>query len=138
MSESNDDALNLGRVLELLDERIHPFAVYLFGSAARSQLREDSDIDLAYLTDRTVPPYEQYLISQEAAELIHREVDLVNLRNVETVFCAQIITHSRVLVNRDKQRVASFHIRTLKEYALLNEERALILQSIRDRGSLYA
>ena len=136
--DNKNDALDLGRVLQLLDARIHPFAMYLFGSAARGKLREDSDVDLAFLTDAALTPYEQYLISQEAAELLHREVDLVNLRTVETVFCAQIITHGRVLVNRDRERVASFQIRTLKEYALLNEERAMILKGIRDRGSFYA
>ncbi len=124
--------------MELLDARMNPFAVYFFGSAVRGKLRVDSDIDLAFLSDMTHPPYEQYLIAQEAAELLHREVDLVNLRVVETVFCAQIITHSRLLVNRDRGRVASFQIRTLKEYALLNEERALVLKRIREMGSFYA
>ena len=125
-------------VLKLLDERIQPFAVYLFGSGARATLREDSDIDLAFLADTSPTPYEQFVLAQEAAEMLNREVDLINLRAVETVFGALIVTSGRLVVNRDRDNVTMFHIRTLKEYALLNEERAVILKRIRDRGSLYA
>ncbi len=85
MFDSTNAPLDLERVLNLLDARIHPFAVYLFGSAVRGTLRNDSDIDLAFFTDMALTPYEQYLISQEAAELLHRDVDLINLQNVETV-----------------------------------------------------
>lgn len=138
MFDSMDDVLNLDPILRLLGARIHPFAVYLFGSAVRDTFRKDSDVDLAFLSDRTLTSYEQYLIAQEAADLLHREVDLVNLQTAETLFCAHIITHGRLLVNGDRVRVANFQIRTLKEYALLNEERAVILKGIRDRGSLYA
>lgn len=141
MFDSMDDVdvlFNLDPVVQLLDARIEPYAVYLFGSAVRDTFRKDSDVDLAFLSDRTLTSYEQYLVSQEAADLLHREVDLVNLQTVETLFCAQIIAHGKLLVNKDKARVANFQIRTLKEYALLNEERAVILKGIQDRGSLYA
>lgn len=137
MSTHEGDLSYLQPVLELLDVRIHPFAVYLFGSGARGQLREDSDIDLAFLANTPPTPYEQFLIAQEAAERLNREVDLVNLWAVETVFQAQIVTKGRLVVNRDRERVVSFQIRTLKEYALLNDERAAILERIRERGSLY-
>ena len=124
-------------VLDLLDSRIHPYAVYLFGSGVRGTLREDSDIDLAFLADIHLSSYEQFRLAQEAAELLNREVDLINLSNTETVFRAQIVAMGQLLVNRDTVRVAEFRIRTLKEYALLNEERAVILNRIQDRGSLY-
>ncbi|QSO47405.1 type VII toxin-antitoxin system MntA family adenylyltransferase antitoxin [Alicyclobacillus mengziensis] len=124
-------------VLDLLESRVHPYAVYLFGSAVRGNLREDSDIDLAFLTDEKLSGYEQFRLAQEAAERLNREVDLINLGTIETVFRAQIVATGVLVVNRDLHRVAEFQIRAFKEYALLNEERALILNRIHDRGSLY-
>jgi uncharacterized protein len=137
MSAHMHDLTYLQPVLALLDERVHPYAVYLFGSGARGTLREDSDIDLAFLADATPTSYDQFRLAQEAAEMLNREVDLVNLSVAETVFGAQIVTSGRLVVNRDRERVTAFQIRTLKEYALLNEERADILNRIYERGSLY-
>lgn len=137
MANEELDLTYLQPVLHLLDKSIHPYAVYLFGSGARGALREDSDIDLAFLSDARPTTYEQFLLAQHAASLINRDVDLINLATAETVLSAQIITNSKVLINRNDHRVANFHIRTLKEYALLNEERSIILEWIRERGSIY-
>lgn len=37
----------LDKAIEMLQTTLHPYAVYLFGSAAENRLRSDSDIDLA-------------------------------------------------------------------------------------------
>ena len=43
----------------------------------------------------------------------------------------------QVIYSDDPKEPAEFKIRTLKEYALLNEERAEILRNISARGSVY-
>ncbi|MBL8024610.1 MAG: nucleotidyltransferase domain-containing protein [Elusimicrobia bacterium] len=44
-------------------QKLLPFSprlIYLFGSAARSELRFDSDFDLAVLTKKLFPPADRY------------------------------------------------------------------------------
>jgi len=76
-------------------------AVYLFGSHARGEADPNSDLDLAILFD-----YEQaqavgeLSLSEAALELarvVGCSVDLVNLRQVSTVFQYQIITTGKLL-----------------------------------------
>jgi predicted nucleotidyltransferase len=50
--------------------------VYLFGSAARSDVREDSDIDLAV---RGLPPERFFRAMGQASEILERGLDLVDL-----------------------------------------------------------
>ncbi len=54
-----------------------------------------------------------------------------------TVFKAQILGLGQVIYSNDPKKLAEFQIRTLKDYALLNEERAEILKNISARGSVY-
>ncbi|MBM3758127.1 MAG: hypothetical protein FJW38_29635 [Acidobacteria bacterium] len=50
--------------------------VYLLGSAARNELRPDSDIDIAV---RGVPPSRFFAAASRAADALGRPVDLVDL-----------------------------------------------------------
>lgn len=50
--------------------------VYLFGSAARNELRPDSDIDIAV---RGVPASRFFAAASRAADALGRPVDLVDL-----------------------------------------------------------
>jgi len=84
-----DDLLK--KALELLIEKINPVVIYLFGSAAREELREDSDIDIAYLSDTDLPAYESFMFAQELADIFKKDVDLINLKEASTVFKAQVV-----------------------------------------------
>lgn len=130
--------INFASTIQLLDSTLSPYAVYLFGSGARSQLRTDSDIDLAFLSDRSISMYELFLLEQQAALLLNLDVDLIDLRVANTVFQAQIVGTGKLLVSGDPARVAEFQMRVLKDYALLNDERACIFKAIEERGSIYA
>ncbi len=55
-------------------------AVYSFGSQASGQARESSDVDLAVLARQPLPSVRRFELEQELAGLLHREVDLVDLR----------------------------------------------------------
>lgn len=53
--------------------------VYLFGSAARGQLREDSDVDLAV---SGLPPELFYRAGGQAEDALGRPLDLIDLDEV--------------------------------------------------------
>lgn len=124
-------------IAENLSKLLSPYVLILFGSAAKGTMNPDSDIDIAFLSDRSFSPYELFLAAQTLAEQLGREVDLVDLNQASTVMRAQIIGTGKVLVDREPSRRKDFFIRSFKEYALLNEEREPILKRLEERGSLY-
>ncbi len=114
-------------------------AVYLFGSLAAGQERADSDVDLAVL----LPPGEpsrkagslvMHPLRGELEDLLGRDVDLINLREVDTVFQMQIISANARLFVADVYAADEFEMLTLSYYGKLNEERREILEEIQRSG----
>lgn len=127
----------LEKVVDLLKIEVAPIIIYLFGSAARNELREDSDIDIAFLSDNNIDAYNVFMIAQKIADILKRDVDLINLKESSTVFKAQVVGHGKIIYCLDETKRMYFEMRAFKEYALLNEERQQILKSIKERGSVY-
>ena len=112
--------------------------IYLFGSSVKNTMREDSDIDIAFLSEKSVDPYDLFILSQKLADLVGREVDLIDIKKATTVFQTQIISTGIVIYSRDEKKRAIFEMITYKSYARLNEEREEILDKIKESGSIYA
>ena len=129
--------IELNKVIQILKEEFNPIVIYLFGSASRNELREDSDIDIAFLTNNDIDPYTCFMKAQELADIFKREVDLINLNTSSTVFKANVVGTGRKIYCSDDNKRMYFEMRALKEYALLNEERQEILNKIKERGSVY-
>ncbi|KYD25652.1 nucleotidyltransferase domain-containing protein [Geobacillus sp. NFOSA3] len=124
-------------IVQFLVKKINPYVIYLFGSEAQQQARQDSDIDLAFLSERTLSHYERFMIAGELAAILNCDVDLVDLKEATTVFQAQVVGKGKVLYCADDDKKAQFEMKVFKEYAKLNEERAEILERIRKRGAVY-
>jgi len=116
-------------VVDILKREISPWLIILFGSLAKGNFRQDSDIDIAFFSDREVSNIERFRISQELADKLNRDVDLVDLKSASTVLKAQIVGKGEVIYCEDEKRKNLFFMRVLKEYALLNEERDVGLKS---------
>ena len=121
---------------ELLDA-IDPYLIMLFGSAAKEQMRRDSDVDIAYLSDVEINPYEQLLLAEHLANLLKRDVHLLNLNSVSTVLQAQVVGKGRIILDKEPQRRQEYFILVLKKYARLNEEREPVLARIKERSRVY-
>ncbi|UPM52601.1 type VII toxin-antitoxin system MntA family adenylyltransferase antitoxin [Gottfriedia acidiceleris] len=128
---------NLQKITEMLIGKINPYTIFLFGSAAQNRMRPDSDLDIAYLSDTELSNYERFLFSQEIANLLNMNVDLIDLNHASTVFQAEIIHSGKVIYCSDDFRRVIFEMKTLKMFAKLNEERKEILDKIKERGSIY-
>ncbi len=140
MLKNIDTQLNeqqLNRAIEVLIEEFNPIIIYLLGSASRNELREDSDVDIAFLTESEIEPYACFMKAQELADIFKREVDLINLNTSSTVFKAQVVGTGKSIYCSDDTKRMYFEMRALKEYALLNEEREIILNRIKEEGSVY-
>lgn len=124
-------------IIDFLQEKLSPYLIVLFGSTVKGTLRNDSDLDIAFLAEQNHDAYEIFLIAQELASQINRDVDLVDLNQASTVFQAQIVSTGKVIYCLDEMKRAHFFMKTLKMYAKLNEERAPILHKVQESGRIY-
>lgn len=128
---------DIKKINEILAKCASPYLTYIFGSASNGTFREDSDIDIAFLCDRECTDYEVFMIAEELAAVLGRDVDLINLLKASTVFKARIVGTGEVIYCSDDVKRMYFEMYALKDYALLNEERADILEAVRKRGNIY-
>ena len=116
-------------------------AVYLFGSRAAGTNRPDSDADIALL----LPPEESKVVGSLALSSLRFNlekemgfaVDLVNLRQVSTVFQKEIIASGLRLYCPEEDEADQFEALVLSLYGRLNEERAQILASLEESLRAY-
>jgi uncharacterized protein len=125
------------QVVTFLNEKLNPYLIVVFGSTAKGTDRVDSDLDIAYLSDQKIEKYERFMLSQELAALINKDVDLVDLNQASTVFGVQIIQSGKTILCNDDKRRMEFEMKTLKMYAKLNEEREIVIKRIEESGSIY-
>jgi predicted nucleotidyltransferase len=112
--------------------------IYRFGSEAQGTARPGSDIDLAVLAQSRVAPNLLVEVQQGLAMLLHRDVDLIDLRAVSTVMQMQVLSTGECLFSCDDRARELFEMVAYASYARLNEERSGILDDIRRQGSVYA
>ena len=110
----SEDALR--KAGDLLDRRFGVDALWLFGSEARGQAREESDLDLAGLFRRRPTAVERLDAAGELAELLGREIDLVDLEQASPILGMQVLRTGRLLVDRVPARRHAFFGRTLNLY----------------------
>ncbi|MBH0171451.1 nucleotidyltransferase domain-containing protein [Fictibacillus sp. 18YEL24] len=125
------------QVISFLSEKLGPYLIIVFGSTAKGIDRVDSDLDIAYLSDHKIEKYDRFILGQELATLINKDVDLVDLKQASTVFAAQIIQSGKTILCKDNKRRMGFEMKTLKMYAKLNEEREIVIKRIEESGSIY-
>ncbi len=116
-------------------------AVYLFGSYGAENEWPNSDVDIALLLPpKTSKRVGHLMITQLHGELellTGRDVDLLNLRDVSTVFQKEIIMAERRIYTADEYAADEFEMLTLSYYQKLNEERAQVLAEGLRSGRFY-
>ncbi len=131
----NDERLQI--IVDFLVEKVSPFLIIMFGSSVKGNMNKDSDIDIAFLSNKKIDKYELFMLSQELAVKLNRDMDLIDLNQASTVFQAQVIHTGKVIYCSDEQQKAQFELKTLKMYIKLNEERLPIMEKIEESGSIY-
>jgi len=89
------------------------------------------------------PPWPQKNLAFSACrvaleQLLEREVDLINLRLVSTVFQNEILDSGRLIIVNDAEAVREFEMRIFSFYQKLSEERKEILADFYHRKRAYA
>jgi len=122
-------------IKKILVGALTPSLIYIFGSTVKGKGRKESDIDIAILNDREVDEYELFILSQKLADILKKEVDLIDLNKASTVFKIQIIKTGKLIYNSNNLKKMYFQMRTMKDYVVLNEERQEVIDKIKSRGA---
>lgn len=126
------------RIVSFLTERIPDLiAIYLFGSSVQGTPGLESDIDLAILPVQPLNPLERWNLAQDLANLLKREVDLVDLRKASTVMRMQVVSSGQYLYESNRQERDRFENYVFSSYARLNEERKEIIKKVQEQGTIY-
>ncbi len=138
--KDGDSMLNkvtLQQLIKTINEQLNTDFIILFGSFAKGTAREDSDIDLAYFSDQKLSSYERFTLAGDLAAIAGREVDLVDLKQIDTVFTMQIFSEGVPIYIKDDNEFTRQKMRAYSMYAALNEQRASIIEAIKERGSVF-
>lgn len=113
-------------------------AVYLHGSAAKGELRQESDFDFALLFEYGAKSDAKtlFLIKPEVEELTGRTVDLGILSTENPVFAKEVVSNGQRLFCSDLRVCEQFEMYTFSFYAKLNDERKEILDSYQRSNKL--
>lgn len=109
-------------------------AIYLFGSWGSPDQRANSDLDIAILLPPdladSVIPEQWFTLSLELARLAGVDsADLVNLRQVDTVFQYQIVMSGRQIFQAQVAPVEEFELLVMALYQELTIQRADIIKT---------
>lgn len=80
---------------------------WVFGSVARGEEREDSDIDVAVLCEPALE-LERAAVMDQVGRAVGRDVDVIDLRTAPPALAWEILTTGRLVVERDEDEVARF------------------------------
>jgi len=116
-------------------------AIYLFGTYGTADERPDSDVDVAVLLPPDEAKRAQLMAIDNARaaieRLIGKDVDLINLRLVSTVFQKEITLTGRRIFCADLYAADEFEMLALSFYQKLNEERAEVMAEGLRSGRFY-
>lgn len=125
------------KIKTILVNELSPKLIYIFGSIVANRVRDDSDIDIAILTDKKIDEYQLYMISQQLADELKREVDIVDLKDASTIFKAEIIKNGKLIYNSDNLGKMYYQLEVLRDYTFLNERRQEIIDKLKKKVAKY-
>ena len=125
------------QLIDTINARLNTDFIILFGLFAKGAVRQDSDIDLAYFSNQTLSSYVRFMLAGDLATIAGREVDLVDIKQIDTVFTMQIFSEGTVIYLKDENEFTRQKMRAYSMYATLSEQRAPIIKAIKERGSVF-
>jgi uncharacterized protein len=128
MIHSKKDTANLIQSIknvfnDFLVQRPEILAVYLFGSLAKDKSRNSSDIDVAFLFDRSFyknDPYNSFSIAQimgaDAGKGVRTKVDVSILNGASLFFAYEVISTGICLYEKDTNERIRYEIAIKGQY----------------------
>lgn len=111
-------------------------AIYIFGSQSDGSATSKSDIDIAYLSTKTLTNVERWEVSQKLASLLSMDIDLIELSTTNTIFRYQILSTAERIYGHGYE-VESFETLAYSFYLRFKEERQPIVDAIMENKSVF-
>lgn len=92
--------------------------VYLFGSKARGDSKELSDVDIAYYSKSDLPVDQEARLARELSENFRStKVDLVNIAKASIVLQHEVVSEGKIIYqNISDDQVNQFEMKVCREY----------------------
>lgn len=104
---------NMDRLIEAYGIRL----IYIFGSYAKGNNNEKSDIDIAVLLNNDYNPMDKLELIGELTSVLRREdIDLVILNSSNPVLRHQVIKYGKLIYMESEDVKVDFEVKVLKEY----------------------
>ena len=129
--------INKDQFIQVINKKLDTDFIILFGSFAKGNAREDSDLDFAYFSSTPISSYDRFLLAGELATIAGREVDLIDLKQADTVLTIQFFSEGLPIYIKNDNEYTRQKMRAYSMYATLSEQRAPIINAIKERGSVF-
>jgi len=95
----------------------------------KNMMDENSDVDIGYLAKEELSQVRRWEISQKLAIALGKDVDLVDMRQTNTIFRYEILSSARRIFG-DGYDIESFETLAYSFYLRFQEERKPIIDAI--------
>ena len=112
-------------------------ALYLFGSQNDGSAVAKSDIDIAYLATVCLSNVQRWNVSQKMAMVLSKDVDLIELKETNTVFRYQILSTAERIYGEGYD-IEKFETLAYSLYLQFQEERQPIVDAIMQRQRVFS
>lgn len=129
--------MNFESIREKLIDDFECEAIILFGSFARGTQSEKSDIDIAFKSKRKISKKEIFEEKLLLEDISKRDIDLVNLDEINDDFRYEILMNGKELYCENKTKFDLYKLDMFREYLDLNESRLSIIDRVKDGGTIY-
>lgn len=106
-------------------------AIVLFGSYSRGTQSNESDIDIAIKPEKEISKKDLFYLSQELEDIIKKDIDLVNLDNINDSFRYEILINGKTIFCKDEFKFEMYKLDMYREYLELNESRKDIINNLK-------
>jgi len=103
-------------------------AIYVFGSFGTPFFKADSDIDIAVMSVADLTPIKRWHATEEIAQLLNRNIDLIDIRQASTVMRFQIISTGKRIYCKTETECEIYEDYAYSSYIRFNDERKQLLE----------
>ena len=129
-SVHNKNVLCYGsKIVEFLQSKINLIAVYFYGSILNESFGNESDIDIAIITEDITNPVRLYEIAVDISVLVKRDIHLVDFVSACDTLRIEILKNKSVIFCSNDAKRLYYEMIALTSYQKLNEEREIAIRA---------
>lgn len=107
----------INKIKSYFSQKPKVVAVYLYGSFTKGTAREDSDIDLAILAEKSsISSDLQIEAMSDLGLILGKEVEVQNLNICKTTFAYRVISEGKIIYEKNPKQRVIFETEIMRRY----------------------